>query len=54
MGPWGDREVLARRLFAGLRELDKAGTSVIACPLPQMGGKGEANTRSVGEVPREQ
>ena len=41
-GPWGDGEMLARRLFAGLRELDEAGASVIVCPVPEMGGIGEA------------
>ena len=30
-----DQEGLARRLFAGLRELDAAGASVILCPLPE-------------------
>ncbi len=41
-GPWGDAEILARRLFAGLRELDDAGVSVIVCPVPEVGGLGEA------------
>ena len=41
-GPWSDGETLARRLFAGLRELDEAGASVIVCPVPEMGGIGEA------------
>ena len=41
-GPWDDGETLARRLFAGLRELDEAGASVIVCPVPEMGGIGEA------------
>jgi L-threonylcarbamoyladenylate synthase len=41
-GPWGDGEMLARRLFAGLRELDEAGVGVIVCPVPEMGGIGEA------------
>jgi L-threonylcarbamoyladenylate synthase len=41
-GPWGDREALARRLFAGLRELDEAGVSVIVCPVPEAGGLGDA------------
>lgn len=41
-GPWGDYEVLARRLFAGLRTLDEAGATVIVCPLPQAGGLGDA------------
>lgn len=33
-GPWSNPEVLARRLFAGLRALDDAGVSVIVCPAP--------------------
>jgi L-threonylcarbamoyladenylate synthase len=36
--PWGDlndQGQLARRLFAGLRELDTAGATVIVCPLPE-------------------
>jgi L-threonylcarbamoyladenylate synthase len=40
---WGDlkdREMLARRLFAGLRELDAAGATVILCPLPENAGLG--------------
>jgi L-threonylcarbamoyladenylate synthase len=39
---WGDRETLARRLFAGLRELDEMGVSVIMCPVPEAGGLGDA------------
>jgi L-threonylcarbamoyladenylate synthase len=39
---WGDRETLARRLFAGLRELDEMGVSVIVCPVPEAGGLGDA------------
>ena len=41
-GPWGDGEVLARRLFAGLRALDEAGVTVILCPLPEGDGVGVA------------
>ena len=41
-GPWGDGEILARRLFAGLRELDERGVEVIVCPVPEAGGLGEA------------
>jgi L-threonylcarbamoyladenylate synthase len=41
-GAWGDRETLARRLFAGFRELDEAGVSVIVCPVPEAGGLGDA------------
>jgi L-threonylcarbamoyladenylate synthase len=41
-GPWGDDEILARRLFAGLRELDEQGVAVILCPTPKPGGLGDA------------
>jgi L-threonylcarbamoyladenylate synthase len=41
-GPWDDGHVLARRLFAGLRELDESGVEVIVCPVPQMNGIGAA------------
>jgi L-threonylcarbamoyladenylate synthase len=41
-GSWGDDEVLARRLFAGLRALDEAGATVILCPVPEGGGVGVA------------
>jgi L-threonylcarbamoyladenylate synthase len=41
-GPWSDKEVLARRLFAGLRMLDEAGATVIICPLPDANGVGLA------------
>ncbi len=43
--PWGvlaDQDQLAHRLFAGLRELDAAGASVILCPLPANEGLGVA------------
>jgi L-threonylcarbamoyladenylate synthase len=42
---WGDladQRKLARRLFAGLRELDTAGATVILCPLPEDTGLGVA------------
>ena len=42
---WGDladQETLARRMFAGLRELDAAGATVIVCPLPEDKGLGVA------------
>jgi L-threonylcarbamoyladenylate synthase len=42
---WGDledQEKLARRLFAGLRELDASGATVIICPLPGDHGLGVA------------
>jgi L-threonylcarbamoyladenylate synthase len=41
-GPWKDAETLARLLFAGLRELDECGVKAIVCPVPEMGGLGEA------------
>jgi L-threonylcarbamoyladenylate synthase len=41
-GPWNDAEVLARLLYFGLRMLDERGVKVILCPLPAMGGLGEA------------
>jgi L-threonylcarbamoyladenylate synthase len=43
--PWGamaDQDQLAHRLFAGLRELDAAGATVILCPLPANEGLGVA------------
>jgi len=52
-GPWGDGETLARRLFAGLRELDEAGASVIVCPVPEMGGIGEAIRDRLKKAARE-
>ncbi|MEO6802670.1 MAG: L-threonylcarbamoyladenylate synthase [Granulicella sp.] len=39
---WKDGDDLARRVFAGLRELDAAGVMVIVCPLPMIGGVGLA------------
>jgi L-threonylcarbamoyladenylate synthase len=41
-GPWEDKQMLATRLFAGLRALDEAGVSVIVCPLPDAKGVGLA------------
>lgn len=41
-GKWSDGEELAQRLFAGLRSLDKAGATVIVCPLPTAAGIGVA------------
>jgi L-threonylcarbamoyladenylate synthase len=41
-GKWADIQELARRFFAGLRELDSAGATVILCPLPQEEGLGRA------------
>jgi L-threonylcarbamoyladenylate synthase len=52
-GLWGDGEALARRLFAGLRELDEAGASVIVCPVPEMDGIGEAIRDRLRKAARE-
>lgn len=41
-GPWDSPEILARLLFFGLRLLDERGVKVIVCPVPEMGGIGEA------------
>ena len=41
-GRFSDAEHLARRLFAGLRSLDRAGVDIILCPLPPPGGIGKA------------
>lgn len=41
-GNWFDQEELAQRLFAGLRQLDAAGATVILCPLPVSSGIGVA------------
>jgi L-threonylcarbamoyladenylate synthase len=41
-GAWGSGEVLARKLFAGLRMLDEMGATVIVCPLPGTEGVGLA------------
>ncbi|RZU43550.1 L-threonylcarbamoyladenylate synthase [Edaphobacter modestus] len=52
-GAWSDGAGLARRLFAGLRELDEAGASVIVCPVPEIGGIGEAIRDRLGKAARE-
>jgi len=41
-GAWLDAELLANRLFAGLRELDRRGCDVILCPVPPSEGIGAA------------
>jgi L-threonylcarbamoyladenylate synthase len=41
-GSWGQWEILAQRLFAGLRYLDKPGVAAIVCPLPEPKGIGLA------------
>ncbi len=41
-GRWSSQEELAQRLFAGLRELDAEGVTIILCPLPAEQGIGLA------------
>ena len=41
-GEWENGQALAQRLFAGLRDLDARGVTVILCPLPEAGGVGLA------------
>jgi L-threonylcarbamoyladenylate synthase len=41
-GEWTDMKTLAARLFAGLRELDARGATVIVCPVPAAEGIGDA------------
>lgn len=49
---WADGDGLAQRVFAGLRELDARGASVIVCPIPAMGGVGEALRDRLGKAAR--
>ena len=51
-GLWGDSQVLARRVFAGLRALDDAGVRTIVCPVPEMDGLGEALRDRLGKAAR--
>jgi L-threonylcarbamoyladenylate synthase len=41
-GPWQDADMLARLLYFGLRLLDSRGVKAIVCPVPDIGGLGEA------------
>jgi L-threonylcarbamoyladenylate synthase len=41
-GRWSSPEELAHNLYAGLHSLDRAGCTVILCPLPPEGGVGTA------------
>jgi L-threonylcarbamoyladenylate synthase len=52
-GVWEDAEELARRLFAGLRELDEAGVDLIVCPEPEIGGIGDAIRDRLRKAARE-
>lgn len=49
---WADADGLAQRVFAGLRELDARSVSVIVCPVPEMGGVGEALRDRLGKAAR--
>ena len=51
-GSWGDAEELARRVFAGLRELDGRGVEVIVCPVPEGAGMGAALRDRLGKAAR--
>ena len=41
-GPFQDARILGSRLYAGLRQLDDAGATMIVCPVPAMDGIGDA------------
>jgi L-threonylcarbamoyladenylate synthase len=41
-GPWHDLDILAQRLYSGLRALDDAGATIIICPIPELPGIGDA------------
>jgi len=41
-GPWHQPQILAQRLYDGLRALDDAGCTVILCPVPSTDGIAEA------------
>jgi L-threonylcarbamoyladenylate synthase len=53
-GPWCDLDELARRLFAGLRDLDDRGVDVILAPLPRPGGVGDAIRDRLQKAAREE
>ncbi len=48
----GDSEAQAQSLFAGLRDLDARGATVIVCPLPAAGGVGLAMRDRLGKAAR--
>jgi L-threonylcarbamoyladenylate synthase len=51
-GRWEDKEELAQRLFAGLRQLDAEGLTLIVCPLPEASGIGRAICDRLGKAAR--
>jgi L-threonylcarbamoyladenylate synthase len=52
-GNWKNPEELAARLFAGLRELDDRGATLILCPLPPPTGLGQAIRDRLEKASRE-
>lgn len=52
-GPWDEPDLLARRLFTGLRALDADAVDVIVCPVPADGGIGEAIRDRLRKAARE-
>jgi L-threonylcarbamoyladenylate synthase len=49
-GRWAAPEELARRLYAGLRELDARGCTAILCPVPDAAGIGAAVRDRLGKA----
>ncbi len=49
-GPWAEPEQMAHALYAGLRELDAKGCTVILCPLPSAEGIGAAIRDRLGKA----
>jgi L-threonylcarbamoyladenylate synthase len=41
-GPWHQPEILAQRLYSGLRQLDDLGCTVIIAPMPESSGIADA------------
>jgi L-threonylcarbamoyladenylate synthase len=52
-GPWENAEVLARLLFFGLRFLDERGAKTIVCPVPPVGGLGDAIRDRLGKAAKD-
>jgi L-threonylcarbamoyladenylate synthase len=52
-GNWKNPEELAARLFAGLRELDDRGVTLILCPMPPTAGLGQAIRDRLEKAARE-
>jgi len=52
-GRWHSPEILAQRLYAGLRDLDDRGATVIICPVPETYGIGDAIRDRLEKAARE-